>query len=45
MNIIIGLFGRAKNEHKVVELARSYTTEAIDTLADNWQNSGNVKAN
>ena len=32
MNVIVGLFGRAKNEHKVVELARSYTTEAIDTL-------------
>ena len=29
MNIIIGLFGRAKDAHKVAELARSYTTEAI----------------
>jgi phage gp46-like protein len=34
MNVIVGLFGRAKNEHKVFELARSYTTEAIDTLVD-----------
>ena len=25
--------GRPKDEHKVAELARSYTTEAIDTLA------------
>ena len=24
--------GRPKNEHKVADLARSYTTEAIDTL-------------
>ena len=24
--------GRPKDEHKVAELARSYTTEAIDTL-------------
>ena len=26
--------GRPRDEHKVVELARSYTTEAIDTLVD-----------
>ena len=26
--------GRPKDEHRVAELARSYTTEAIDTLVD-----------
>ena len=26
--------GRPRDEHKVAELARSYTTEAIDTLVD-----------
>ena len=26
--------GRPRDEHKVSELARSYTTEAIDTLVD-----------
>ena len=26
--------GRPRDEYKVVELARSYTTEAIDTLVD-----------
>ena len=26
--------GRLRDEHKVAELARSYTTEAIDTLVD-----------
>ena len=26
--------GRPRDEHKVTELARSYTTEAIDTLVD-----------
>lgn len=26
--------GRPRDEHKVAELARSYTTEAIDTLVE-----------
>ena len=26
--------GRPKDEHRVAELARSYTTEAIDTLVE-----------
>ena len=30
--------GRPKDEHKVAELARSYTTEAIDTLVHLMRN-------
>ena len=30
--------GRPKDEHKVAELARSYTTEAIDTLVQLMRN-------
>ena len=30
--------GRPKDEHKVAELARSYTAEAIDTLVDLMRN-------
>ena len=30
--------GRPKDEHKVAELARSYTTEAIDTLVNLMRN-------
>ena len=31
--------GRPKDEYRVAELARSYTTEAIETLADLMRNS------
>ena len=30
--------GRPKDEHRVAEIARSYTTEAIDTLVDLMRN-------
>lgn len=30
--------GRPKDEHRVAELARSYTTEAIDTLVELMRN-------
>ena len=37
--------GRPKDEHRVAELARSYTTEAIDTLVDlmRWANDERVR--
>ena len=31
--------GRPKDEHRVAELARTYTTEAIDTLVDLMRNA------
>ena len=35
--------GRPRDEHKVTELARSYTTEAIDTLVDLMRHGENER--
>ena len=35
--------GRPRDEHKVTELARSYTTEAIDTLVDLMRHGKNER--